>query len=295
MLKDGIIRKSESSFASPVVVVKKKDQSSRVCVDYRKLNQLTITDPVPMTSSEDLLQALSTAKYFSKLDLTKGFWQIGMHEEDIHKTAFVTPDGHYEFLKMPFGLVNASATLVRNIRELLGDIENVDTYIDDIIVYTEDWETHVQTLKRVFKRLEEANLTVKPTKCTLGETTIDFIGHAISDGYVTPNTENIAKIRDAQPPKTKKQVQSFLGLTGFYRDFIPGYADIAAPLTNLVKKQTPKNFILEQEAEESFAKLKAALCGQPILKIPNHAKPFTLRTDASSIALGAMLMQEEKG
>ena len=206
MLNDGIIRKSESSFASPVVVVKKKDQSSRVCVDYRKLNQLTITDPVPMTSSEDLLQALSTAKYFSKLDLTKGFWQIGMHEEDIHKTAFVTPDGHYEFLKMPFGLVNASATLVRNIRELLGDIENVDTYIDDIIVYTEDWETHVQTLKRVFKRLEEANLTVKPTKCTLGETTIDFIGHAISDGYVTPNTENIAKIRDAQPPKTKKQV-----------------------------------------------------------------------------------------
>ena len=206
MLKDGIIRKSESSFASPVVVVKKKDQSSRVCVDYRKLNQLTITDPVPMTSSEDLLQSLSTAKYFSKLDLTKGFWQIGMHEEDIHKTAFVTPDGHYEFLKMPFGLVNASATLVRNIRELLGDIENVDTYIDDIIVYTEDWETHVQTLKRVFKRLEEANLTVKPTKCTLGETTIDFIGHAISDGYVTPNTENIAKIRDAQPPKTKKQV-----------------------------------------------------------------------------------------
>ena len=206
MLKDGIIRKSESSFASPVVVVKKKDQSSRVCVDYRKLNQLTITDPVPMTSSEDLLQALSTAKYFSKLDLTKGFWQIRMHEEDTHKTAFVTPDGHYEFLKMPFGLVNASATLVRNIRELLGDIENVDTYIDDIIVYTEDWETHVQTLKRVFKRLEEANLTVKPTKCTLGETTIDFIGHAISDGYVTPNTENIAKIRDAQPPKTKKQV-----------------------------------------------------------------------------------------
>ena len=127
-----------------------------------------------------------------------------MHEDDVHKTAFVTPDGHYEFLKMPFGLVNASATLVRNIRQILGDFENVDTYIDDIIVYTEDWESHVQTLRQVFKKLEEFNLTVKPTKCILGETTIDFIGHVISDGYITPNTENISKICDAEPPKTKK-------------------------------------------------------------------------------------------
>jgi len=295
IMEEKIIRRSTSAYASPVVVVRKKDGSLRICIDYRKLNKNTIFDPEPMITTEDLLQKLSKAKYFSKLDMSKGFWQVAMNEEDIEKTAFVTPDGHYEFLRMPFGLMNASATLVRCMRKVLHGLENVDTYVDDVIIHSENWKEHIKTLRMVLKRLKDANITIKPSKCTFGVKTIEFIGHTIENGEVKPNGSNISKIQNASPPTTKKQVQSFLGLTGYYREYIPQYSSIAAPLTDLTKKGLPNKIKWTTKENEAFETLQNALIATPILKLANVTRPFTLRTDASDVGVGAVLLQEHHG
>ena len=159
MIKMGVIRESASPYSSPVLVVKKKDNTNRVCVDYRKLNKLTVTDPEPMPTAADPFHKLSGDKYFSKIDLSKGYWQINDPEEDRHKTAFVTPDGSYEFLKMPFGMVNSATTLKRGMKKLIDDFDGVDYYWDDIIVHTPTWEGHIQALNKLFERLKQACLT----------------------------------------------------------------------------------------------------------------------------------------
>ena len=153
MIKMGVIRESDSAYASPVVVVKKKDNTNRVCVDYRKLNRLTVIDPEPMPTAEHLFQKLSGDKFFTKIDLSKGYWQITIPEEDIPKTAFVTPDGSYEFLKMPFGMINSAATLKRAMKKLIADLDNVDFYWNDILVHTRTWEEHIKALQELFARL----------------------------------------------------------------------------------------------------------------------------------------------
>ena len=153
----GVVRPSTSPYASPIVMVKKKDGSNRVCVDFRKLNKITEVDPEPMTTAEDLFRRLSGKKYLSKIDLTKGYWQIPVAPEDVHKTAFVTPDGQYEFTRMPFGMVNSGATLVRGLRKILEGMPRVGSYIDDIVIYSDSWEDHIRTLKELFGRLRKAD------------------------------------------------------------------------------------------------------------------------------------------
>ena len=153
MLDLGIIRTSASPYASPIVVVKKKDGSNRICVDYRKLNKVTVANPEPMKTPEDLFQRLGKSNCFSKIDLSKRYWQIPAAEEDVKKTVFVTPDRNYEFIRIPFGMRNSGATLVRGVIMLISDLENVDSYIDDLIVYTEDWDTHIRVLDELMNRL----------------------------------------------------------------------------------------------------------------------------------------------
>ena len=182
MLDLGIIRESKSPYASPVVIVKKSDGSNRVCVDYRKLNKLTVFDPEPMPTAEELFQKTGNDKFFSKIGLSKGYWQIKVAEEDIPKTAFVTPDGHWEFLRMPFGMVSSGATLKRGLSHFLKDVDNVLFYWDNILVHTSSWEDHVKTLRELFQRLKEADLTFRPSKCILGTDNVDFIGHRLSEG-----------------------------------------------------------------------------------------------------------------
>ena len=295
MLDMGVIRKSSSPYASPVVIVKKKDGSNRICVDYRKLNKVTISDPEPMRTSEDLFQQLGKSKFFSKIDLSKGYWQIPVAKEDIVKTAFVTPDGTYEFLRMPFGMKNSGATLVRGMREVLSGISGVESYIDDLIVFSRDWETHLRTLEELLKRLSEVNLTARPSKCIFGASTVEFLGHDVGYDWITPNDDNLEKIARAKRPVTKKEVRSFCGLLGYYRDYIPSCAIIAAPLTDLTKKGQP-NFVKWGEAQEkAFNTLREALLKRPILRLPDHSRNFTLRTDASNSGIGAVLMQEHEG
>src|SRR5215469_6165258 len=177
MLKLKVIRRSNSAYASPIVTVKKKDGSMRVCADYRKLNKITLFDPEPMTTAEDLFTKMGTSKYFSKLDLSKGYWQVPMADEDIPKTAFVTQDGHFEFLRMPFGLVNSNATLVKVLREILHDMKNTESYMDDIIIFTRGWNEHLDEIEKLCSRLKEAGFTVRPSKCEFGMRGMEFLGH----------------------------------------------------------------------------------------------------------------------
>ncbi|XP_037802987.1 uncharacterized protein LOC119597481 [Penaeus monodon] len=195
MLDMGIIRESHSPYASQVVVVKKRDGTYWVCVDYRQLNKKVEFDPMPMSTVEDLLHKMGGAKYFCKIDLSKGYWQIPVAEEDVHKTAFVTPDGQYEFLRMPFGMVNAGATLVRAVKFLLKGMSGVESYIDDIIVHSATWEQHLRLLEELFRRIKAAGMTARPSKCTLATDRVEFIGHVLSNGSMGLLEDNLPILR----------------------------------------------------------------------------------------------------
>ena len=213
------------------MVVKKKNGSSRVCGDFR--------DPEPTPAAIYLLQKLNGDKIFSKIDLSKGYWQVTIPEVDIPKTTFVTPDGSYEFLKMPSGIVNSGATLKRAMRTLLKGMKNVEFYWDDIVLHTRTWEEHLKILRELFTRLAQAGMTIRPSKCIFGINSIDFPGHPLRLGLLGLHEDNVAKIRKAPRPTTKKQVRSFMGLAGYYRDVIPNFAAVAAPLSEVAPRRKP--------------------------------------------------------
>ncbi|XP_068213666.1 uncharacterized protein, partial [Palaemon carinicauda] len=292
MLDMGIIQESASPYASPVVMVKKSDGSNRVCIDFRKLNRITIFDPEPMVTADDVFARLSESNFFTKIDFTKGYWQIKVRSEDVPKTAFVTPDGQYEFLKMPFGMVNAGATYVKCMRTLLKGLDNVESYIDDLLIHTKSWSEHLETLQELFQRIRNANLTVRPSKCILASETVQFLGHEIQGGTLSLQETNISKIQSAPQPKTKKEVRSFLGLTGFYRAYVPNYATIAAPLSDLTKKGKSNVVQWQEPQEKAYNSLKSILVNKPVLRLPDLNRRFILRTDASDVGLGAVLLQE---
>ena len=291
MLDLGIIQTSTSSYASPIVIVKKKDGSNQICVDYRKL-KVTVADLEPMKTFEDLFQCLGKNSYFSRIDLSKGYWQIPEAEKNVKKTAFVTPDRNYEFIRMPFGMKNSGATLVPGLRILISDLENVDSYIDDLIVYTEDRDTHIRVLGKLINRLQQANLPlVRPSAC-LEPNPLNFLVNQVGFEWITVNDDNLEKIRMAQRPTTDKEVRSFLGLVNYYRAHIPLFAAILAPLSDLTREGQPNKVQWGEAQKRAFLTLPERLVKRPILKLPDHQKPFILRTDASNCGLGASLMQE---
>ena len=295
MLQMGIIDRAESPYAAPPVIVKKPDGTNRICIDYRKINRITMFDSEPTPVPSDIFVKVSKAKYISTIDLSKGYWQIPMAAEDIPKTGFVTPEGAFVFRRMPFGLKNSSATFNKMMRIMIAGMDGVDSYIDDIIVYTGSWEEHLNILDNLFRRINEVNLHVRPSKCLLGARKVDFLGHHLGDGEIGLHEFNIAKIKCAPSPLSKKEVRSFLGLTGFYRDYIPNYASIAAPLTDATKKNAPNKVVWEDQQESAYKALKNCLIRNPVLKLPDMSKDFVLRTDASDVGVGAVLMQDHNG
>ena len=295
MLDMGVIRKSDSPYSSPIVIVRKKDGSNRICIDFRRVNKLSRFDSEPMIRPQDIFSRISQDKYYSKFDMTKGYWQIPMRKQDIAKTSFVTPDGCYEFVKMPFGLMNSGATFTRMMRRLLEGVRNVEHYIDDCLVHTESWDQHMETLREFLGRVRRAKLTVRPSKCEMGFENMEFVGHEVKKGEIGLHADNIKKIREAPRPKTKTQVRSFLGLTGFYRGYIDKYAEIAEPLTDLTKKKSPNVIKWGETQEKAFSILKRLLVAEPILRLPDMTKPFLLRTDASDAGIGAVLLQQHEG
>ena len=238
------------------------------------------------------LSKLSNCKYFTKIDLSKGYWQIKLTEDSKEKTAFGTPDGLFQFRKLPFGLVTAPANFSRMMRLLLKGLIDIDNFIDDILEHTVDWNDHLVKLRELLQRLRQAGLTARPSKCMVGFTSVEFLGHRVGEGVLTPNQNKVKDIVEAKRPETKKQVQSFLGMVGFYRKFIPQFAEIALPLTNLTKKGCPNKVVWEDEHQRSFEKLKSYMTHTPILRLPDLNETFVLRTDASNVGLGAVLMQK---
>ncbi len=296
MLELDVIEPSESAYVSPIVLVRKKDNTHRFCVDYRVINKVTVFDPEPMPKPIEIYAKLKEAKYLSKLDLCKGYWQISMAKQDRHKTAFVSPShGCFQFKRMPFGLINSAATFNRMMRKLLLNMNSVSSYIDDILVYTETWEEHVRVLHELFSRLKKSGLTVKASKCMFGFDKVDYVGHMVGTGTVEMQNQNVEKIRKAQRPTSKKLVQSFNGLASYYRDHIPNFASIISPLTELTKKGKPNVVNWSDECEHAFVTLKEMLTSTPVLQLPDFDKSFVLQVDASDVGIGSALLQDHNG
>jgi hypothetical protein len=295
MLKMGVISTSNSPYAFPLVAVRKSDGTLRSCVDMRLLNQVTVFDAEPVPDQEEIFAKLANDQYFTKIDLSKGYWQIPMDEASKKYTSFITNSGLYTFNTMPFGLVNSGATFSRVMRVLLRGIKNVDNYIDDILIHTVTWEEHLEKLTEVMKRLRRANLTAKPSKCFVAYGEVEFLGHVVGGGKVRPKSDKIEAVRQAKQPETKTQLRSFLGLAGFYRKFIPDFAAIACPLTDGTQKSRPNKIEWGESQEIAFRTLKAKLTSSPILRLPDLSKGFVLRSDASDNGIGAVLLQESDG
>jgi hypothetical protein len=291
MLNNGIIERSESAYAAPLVVVKKSDGSNRLCCNYKQLNKLTVFDPEPMMSNEDVFNKLSGSKIYSKFDFCKGYWQIPMAENSQDYTTFICANGMFKFKVMPFGLINSASSYNRMIRKVLYGTKNLESYVDDILAHTVEWDDHMKVLREFFQRVRKAKLTLKPKKCSLGYGKVDFLVHTLKGSEISPKVESIDKIVDMPRPQNKKQVRSFLGAVNYYRKFIPHCAELMAPLSDLTKKQSPNIVDWTPILEGSFVKLKEALAKKPIMRLPDISKEFTIQTDASGIGIGCVLMQ----
>jgi len=295
MLQLGVIEPSTASYAAPIVMVKKSDGSNRICIDYRKLNKVTVFDPEPMPQAEEIFAELAGSNFLSKFDFAKGYWQVPMRPEDRDVTTFVTHQGLFRFKVMPFGLVNAPATFSRIMRKLMYQLKQLKNYLDDVLAHTSGWSEHVDTLKQFFERVRAANLVLRPTKCFVGFYSVTFLGHKVGSQGLGPTTDKLEKIEKAPAPRTKKQLRSFMGLVGYYRNFVPNFAAIAVPLTDLTKKGTPNQLPWGDTQDRAFVSLKRHVCNPPILRLPELCKPFILQTDASNDGLGAILLQEDNG
>lgn len=300
MLDGGVIKESSSPWASPVVLVRKKDGSWRFCVDYRRLNAVTHKDAYPLPRVEESLTWLKRAEWYSTLDLASGYWQVEVHPTDKEKTAFATPMGLYEFERMPFGLCNAPATFQRLMQRCLGGQVHdfLLIYLDDVILYSPDFDSHMAHLEQVFTKLKEHGLKLQPAKCRLFQRSVQYLGHVVSGGGVSTDPQKTEVVKDWPVPTTVREVRSFLGFVGYYRRFIPAFARKAGPLHALLKgtggnKSRPVDWT--PDCERAFQELKAALLEAPILAYADFALPFRLYTDASLHGLGAVLAQVQDG
>ena len=304
----GFVRDSTSEYGAPVTLVKKPDGTWRFCVDYRRLNSITKESKYPLPRIEDCLDKLGKAKYFSKLDLRSGYWQVRVDPSDIEKTAFRTQNGHHEFTVVPFGLQGAPSTFQRlmnhYLRPYLGKF--VLVYLDDVLVYSNSIQEHFEHLEKVFKILQEKQLYAKGSKCDFCRTKIQFLGYIIEENKILTDPSKIDAIRDWPEPTTVREVRSFLGLANFYRRFVEKYSEIAKPLTDILKSTEFKDkfghkftktaaITLGDKEKESFERLKDALINAPCLLIYDPDAPTEVWADASyeNQTIGAVLMQDQ--
>lgn len=318
LLQSGVIRESESPFASPIVVVRKKNGTVRLCIDYRKLNAQTIKDAYALPKLEDTFTALSGSKWFSVLDLKSGYYQIEMEESDKCKTAFVCPLGFWEFNRMPQGVTNAPSTFQRLMERCMGDmnLKEALVFIDDLIIFAPTLEEHERRLLKVLDRLKEFGLKLSPEKCVFCQTSVRYLGHIVSQDGVETDPEKISTLTSWPVPKTLKELRSFLGFASYYRRFVQGFSSIVKPLNNLTAgypptqkqrkpspSQTQKYLDPKQpfggrwtnECQQAFDTIIDKLTSAPVLAFADPHKPYIVHTDASCTGLGAVLYQEQNG
>lgn len=291
MLSKGVVEPSTSPWASPIVMVKKPDGSYRFCVDYRKLNRVTERDAYPLPLISNILDKLRDAKYLSSLDIKNAYWQVPMAPECKPYTAFTVPGrGLFQFRRMPFGLHNAPATWQRLIDRVLSHMEQyVFVYLDDIVVVTQTFEKHLEVLREVFDRLRGAGLTVRRDKCQFCRPELKFLGYVVDASGLHCDPDKVVAILNIPTPKNVTEVRRFLGITSWYRRFIPDCATLLAPITKLLRKGN--RFAWSEECETAFRVVKEHLVSSPVISCPDFSRPFVIQTDASDFGLGAVLSQ----
>ena len=291
MLNLGVIEPSRSSYSAPVVLVKKPDGSMRFCCDYRMLNKVTISDAEPIPDHDSLFAQVSSAKFFTKVDLSKGYWQILVKEEDRHKTAFQTHLGLFQWVRMPFGLATAPATFARAMRELkLGP--NAINFFDDILIFSSSWDQHLLHVEEVLQKLKTAGFTARPSKIFAGFRQLQFLGHMIGEGTLRPESEKVEKILNISTPTTKRQVRALLGLVSYYRRYVPDFASITAPISDLLGGRATRQISWTPVCQKALEEIQKILSKAPVLLLPDFKHQFTVRTDASSFGIGGVLLQE---
>ena len=293
--EQGSIRPSTSPWASPIVLVRKKDGTVRPCVDYRRLNAVTKPDAFPLPRTDDCLDAMSGSVLFSTLDITSAYNQIPVRKEDIQKTAFTTKFGLFEYTTMPFGLSNAPATFQRVMEVALRGLQWTICliYLDDVIIFGRNLEEHINRLREVLSRIKAAGLKLSPRKCFLLQKEVKFLEHVVSEAGVLPNPDNVQKLVEWSQPKTVTDVRAILGLGSYYRRFVKDFSKLVHPLIQLTRKDT--SFIWTDDCEEAFQKLKVALVGPDVMGYPRQDCSFILDTDACDVSIGAVLSQFQDG
>ena len=293
MLDKKIIQPSRSPWASPIVLVPKKDGSVRFCIDYRKVNAATRRDAYPLPRIDDTLDTLAGARWFSTLDMVSGYWQVELEEGDKEKTAFCTQEGLFEFNVLPFGLCNGPATFQRLMDLVLTGLQwsSCLVYLDDVVVVGRSFEEHLLNLQNVFERLRQAGLKLKPKKCAFLKKEVVYLGHLVSREGISTDPSKIDKVANWSEPTSTKEVQQFLGFANYYRRFIQNFSQIAKPLHRLTERNCP--FKWTPECQQSFDNLRVKLTTAPVLAYPDYSRPFILDTDASDSGIGAVLSQKD--
>ncbi|GFX69495.1 retrovirus-related Pol polyprotein from transposon 17.6 [Trichonephila clavipes] len=293
LLSEGIIEECESPYASPVVLIPKPNGTFRLCIDYRKLNEITVADTYPLPRMDDLLHQAKLTPFMSTLDLRAGYHQVKVHVEDQDKTAFVCPFGTYRFLRMPYGLRKAPATFQRPMNRFCNGLEDILAlpYLDDIIVLSETFEKHMFDLKTIFERLLHFKLKANREKCHFASSRVKYLGFWITQKGIEVDPEKVASILDIPPPKNVKELQFFLQTCSWFRRYIQDFAKISRPLSYLTKKKVKWQWGFDQQ--NAFQALKNSLTTPPVLKQADGTKTYIIRTDASNYAIGAVLLQGE--
>lgn len=295
MLEKGIVEKSSSGWSSPILLVKKKNETYRFCVDYRKLNAVTERDSYPIPYVSHTLSKLKDAHYLSTLDIKSAYWQVSVATESRPYTAFKVPGrGLYQFCRMPFGLHNAPATWQRIMDTVLGpELEpNVFVYLDDIVVITQTFDKHLEILEEVFRRLREANLTVSFDKCRFCRAEMEFLGYVVDKNGLRVNPDKVKAMLEIPTPKNVREVRRVVGTFSWYRRFIPNFSSVISSITDLLKKN--RKFVWTLECEKAFQQMKEHLVAAPVLSCPDYNLPFEIQTDASAYGVGAVLVQPHK-
>jgi hypothetical protein len=283
LLEKGLVEPSTSPYGAPILFVGKKDGSLRMVQDYRYLNKITIKNRYPLPRIDDLLDSICGMKYFTSLDLTSGYYQIRITEEDVPKTAFRTPFGLYQFKVLTFGLTNAPATFQSVMNDMLRPYVGkfVVVYLDDILIFSKTAEEHLSHLRQVLQTLRENQFYANPKKCDFMKEEIFFLGHRVSANGLKVDPEKVRAVADWRVPRDVHGVLSFLGLANYFRRFLQGYSKMVVPLTDLTRKDM--RFIWTSECQEAFEKVKHALTNAPVLAPPELGRPFEVVLDASGV------------